>query len=120
MKYIPELRAMVAQKYLDGVASAHVLASEYNISKFAVRVWAQKYQEHGISAFIRGRAIHGTHLILNKCVLSYISPLNSRTLLSPKYCTNVSSFIQYPKLLFVNVSVPINCPKSFTFLTSFH
>ena len=52
--HTPELRATVAQKYLDGVASAHVLASEYDISKFTVRVWAQKYKEHGISAFIRG------------------------------------------------------------------
>lgn len=45
--HTPELRAMVAQQYLDGVASARALASEYDISKYSVRVWAQKYKEHG-------------------------------------------------------------------------
>ena len=35
---------MVAQHYLDGAgaAPARVLASEYDISKYTVRVWAQK------------------------------------------------------------------------------
>ena len=52
--HAPELRAMVVRLYLDGAVSAHVLASEYDISKYTVRVWAQKYKEHGISGFIRG------------------------------------------------------------------
>ena len=52
--HTPELRAMVAQQYLNGVAPVRVLASKYGISKYTVRVWAQKYKEHGISAFIRG------------------------------------------------------------------
>lgn len=52
--HTPELRAMVAQQYLDGVASVRVLASKYDISKYTVRIWAQEYKEHGISAFIRG------------------------------------------------------------------
>ena len=52
--HTPEFRAMVAQQYLDGVTPIHVLASKYNISKYTVRVWAQKYREHGISAFLRG------------------------------------------------------------------
>ena len=42
--HTPELRAMVAQKYLDGVASTHVLASEYNISARSVlQRWIKKY-----------------------------------------------------------------------------
>ena len=52
--HTPEFRAMVAQQYLDGVTPIHVLASKYNISKYTVRVWAQKYREYGISAFLRG------------------------------------------------------------------
>ena len=52
--YTPELRKEIAKEYLAGNASSIELANKYNISSSrTVRVWAQKYKEQGISAFIK-------------------------------------------------------------------
>ena len=52
--YSPELREKIAKEYLEGNASSIELANKYNIpSDNTVRVWAQKYREQGISAFVK-------------------------------------------------------------------
>ena len=52
--YTTELREKIAKEYLAGNASSIELANKYNIpSDNTVRVWAQKYREQGISAFVK-------------------------------------------------------------------
>ena len=52
--YTPELREKIAKEYLAGDVSSAELANKYNIpSAKTVRIWAQKYKEQGISAFIK-------------------------------------------------------------------
>lgn len=52
--YTPELREKIAKEYLAGDASSVELANKYNIpSDNTIRVWAQKYKEQGMSAFIK-------------------------------------------------------------------
>ena len=52
--YSPELREKIAKEYLAGDVSAYELADKYNIpSDNTIRVWAQKYKEQGMSAFIK-------------------------------------------------------------------
>lgn len=54
--YTPELREKIAKEYLAGNISSIELARKYNIpSDTTVRVWAQKYKEQGIAAFIKGQ-----------------------------------------------------------------
>lgn len=52
--YTPELREKIAKEYLAGYASSIELANKYNIpSDTTVRMWAQKYKEQGLSAFVK-------------------------------------------------------------------
>ena len=52
--YTIELREKIAKEYLAGDASSVELANKYNIpSAKTIRVWAQKYKEQGISAFVK-------------------------------------------------------------------
>lgn len=52
--YTPELREKIAKEYLAGDASSVELANKYNIpSDNTIRVWARKYKEQGMSAFIK-------------------------------------------------------------------
>ena len=52
--YTIELREKIAKEYLAGDASYVELANKYNIpSAKTIRVWAQKYKEQGISAFVK-------------------------------------------------------------------
>ena len=54
--YTPELREKIAKEYLAGNISSIELARKYNIpSDTTVRVWAQKYKEQGLAAFIKGQ-----------------------------------------------------------------
>ena len=53
--YTIELKEQIAKEYLDGSASSYELANKYNIpSAKTILVWAQKYKEQGISAFVKG------------------------------------------------------------------
>ena len=52
--FSPEERARIAQEYLDGKGSSPDIARKYGINESTIRRWAQRYAEHGISAFERG------------------------------------------------------------------
>ena len=73
--YTPELKEKIAKEYLEGVASSIELANTYNIpSDKTVRVWAQKYKEQGMSAFIKrqGNSQYSSEF-KTMCVELYIS-----------------------------------------------
>jgi len=53
--HTPEWRAMVAQEYLDGIASSYDIAARYGVRSATIRRWAQRYKENGILAFSRGK-----------------------------------------------------------------
>ena len=73
--YTPELREKIAKEYLEGNASSIELANKYNIpSDKTVRVWAQKYKEQGMSAFIKRQGnAHYSSEFKTMCVELYIS-----------------------------------------------
>ena len=73
--YTPELREKIAREYLEGNASSIELANKYNIpSDKTVRVWAQKYKEQGMSAFIKRQGnAHYSSEFKTMCVELYIS-----------------------------------------------
>lgn len=50
--HTPEWRAMVAQEYLDGKNNSYELAKKYNIDRHTIVIWAMKFKEQGINAFI--------------------------------------------------------------------
>ena len=53
--HTPEWRAMVAQEYLDGIASSYDIAAKYGVRSATIRRWAERYKENGILAFLRGK-----------------------------------------------------------------
>ena len=73
--YTPELREKIAREYLEGNASSIELANKYKIpSDKTVRVWAQKYKEQGMSAFIKRQGnAHYSSEFKTMCVELYIS-----------------------------------------------
>ena len=89
--YTPELREKIAKEYLAGNISSIELARKYNIpSDTTVRVWAQKYNEHGISAFIKGRrSAHYSSVFKTMCVELCISGQMSVSEVVAKY--NISA-----------------------------
>ena len=89
--YTPELREKIAKEYLEGVASSIELANTYNIpSDKTVRVWAQKYKEQGMSAFIKrqGNSQYSSKF-KTMCVELYISEKMSVDEIVAKY--NISA-----------------------------
>ena len=89
--YTPELREKIAKEYLEGVASSIELANTYNIpSDKTVRVWAQKYKEQGMSAFIKrqGNSQYSSEFKA-MCVELYISGKMSVDEIVAKY--NISA-----------------------------
>ena len=89
--YTPELREKIAKEYLEGVASSIELANTYNIpSDKTVRVWAQKYKEQGMSAFIKrqGNSQYSSEF-KTMCVELYISGKMSVDEIVAKY--NISA-----------------------------
>jgi transposase-like protein len=85
--YTPELREKIAMEYLAGVASSGVLANKYNIpSDKTVRTWAQKYEEQGMSAFVkRGGNARYTSEFKIMCVELCISGKMSVEQVAAKY-----------------------------------
>ena len=68
--YSPELREKIAKEYLAGEGSSIELANKYNIpSSKVIRVWAQKYKEQGMFAFVKGQGnAHYSSEFKNMCV----------------------------------------------------
>ena len=73
--YTPELRILIAEEHLAGNGSSCEIANKYGIpSSKTVRVWAQRYSEQGVSAFVRkqGNASYSSDFKM-KCVELCIS-----------------------------------------------
>jgi Transposase and inactivated derivatives len=87
----PEWRAMVSQEYIDGQGSSYDLEAKYSVNAKTIRRWAQRYKEHGILAFERGKGNSKyTSSFKMLCVELYISGKMSMDEIVAKY--NISNW----------------------------
>lgn len=112
--YTPELREKIAKEYLEGNASSIELANKYNIpSDKTVRVWAQKYKEQGMSAFIKrqGNAQYSSEF-KTMCVELYISGRMSIDEIVAKYNISAQQILRnWISLYNANRELKDYCPK---------
>ena len=55
IKYSAEQKEKIALQYLNLEGSSYDLSNIYGVSAYTIRIWAQKYQHHGIEAFYSNR-----------------------------------------------------------------
>lgn len=112
--YTPELREKIAKEYLAGYASSVELANKYNIpSAKTIRVWAQKYKEQGMSAFIRRRGnAHYSSEFKIMCVELYISGRMSVDEIVAKYNISAQQILRnWISLYNANRTLKDYCPN---------
>ncbi len=113
--YTPELREKIAKEYLAGHASSKELANKYNIpSNTTVRVWAQKYKEQGLSAFVKGQGnAHYSSEFKMMCVELCVSGKMSVNEVVAKYKISAQQILRnWISLYNANRKLKDYCPKS--------
>ncbi len=111
--HTPEWRATVAQEYIDGKGTSYEIADKYNINSKTVRVWAQRYKEHGLSAFVRGTGnAHYTSEFKIQCVELCVSGAMSVDEVVAKYNITAQQILRnWISLYNANRELTDYCPE---------
>lgn len=111
--YTPEWRAMIAQEYLDGLASSYVIADKYSIDSKTVQRWALRYKEQGLSAFLRENGNSRYNSSFKKlCVEAYLQGEMSMDEIVAKYnISSISVLRKWVSLYNANRELKDYCPN---------
>ena len=112
LTYSPQFREIIAKEFLEG-QSATTLANKYGINRRSVYRWANKYEIHGIEAFIKGNgnASYTKELQL-QCVTLFLTGKMSATNITAKYNLSSEKLLStWVKRYNANRELKDYCPK---------